>query len=92
METRWSQMAASVSIASNVRVLNGTIFPLNGTDLSSCVTCLLNYTHVSQSADMHTAVMAIGMMELRSVMEKTLDIKPATHICLGKIQFKHSVI
>lgn len=41
---------------------------------------------------MHTAVMAIGMMELRSVIEKTLDIKPATLICLGKIQFKHSIM
>lgn len=41
---------------------------------------------------MHTVVMAIGTMELKSVMEKTLDIKPATHICLGKVQFRDSVL
>lgn len=92
METRWSQMAVSVSIDSNARILNGTDFPSNGSVGSYCLTCLLNCTCVSQSADMRTAVMAITTMELRSVTEKTLDIKPATLICLGKIQFKHSVI
>lgn len=62
--------------------------PPNKVDLSFSVTCLLNCIFVSQSASMHSVVMDIVMMELRSVTEKTLDIKPATHICLGKIQYK----